>query len=73
MIGIPERSIVMSLYDAKEYSESRLILLNQKKDKLLNELDKIEIQIEMETQRLCMLNNPPKREDCCKCICCTDE
>lgn len=67
MHGLPERSIVMGIEEAKTYAESRLVVLNQKRDQLLNELDKIEIQIEMETQKLYMLNNPPKLECCCGC------
>lgn len=62
MIGLKEKSIVISLDEAKEYSKSRLIVLNQQKDRLLNELDKIDIDINMEMEKLSMMDNPPKDE-----------
>lgn len=62
MIGLKEKSIVISLDEAKEYSKSRLIVLNQQKDRLLNELDKIDININMEMEKLSMIDNPPKDE-----------
>lgn len=62
MIGLKEKSIVISLDEAKEYSKSRLIVLNQQKDRLLNELDKIDIDINMEMEKLAMMDNSPKDE-----------
>lgn len=62
MIGLKEKSVIISLDEAKEYSKSRLILLNQQKDRLLNELDKIDIDINMEMEKLSMMDNPPKDE-----------
>ena len=64
MIGLAEKSIVMGVDDARDYVNARIEVLNQKREELLDELTSIENQIQIETDKLFMLNNPPTTCNC---------
>lgn len=63
MMGLPERTIVMSCEEAKEYVSSKLVVLMQHREELQKELDNINEQIDIEMDKLEMLNNPPHVEE----------
>ena len=63
MVGLPERTIVISHEDAKEYVASKLMVLTQVRDGLQKELDSINEEIDIEMNKLEMLNNPPAIEE----------
>lgn len=56
-----EKSVVISLDEARDYSKSKLTILSQEKDRLLNELDKIDISIDMEMEKLIAIENDIKK------------
>lgn len=62
MMGLPERTIVMSCEDAKDYVDAKIETLCNRKDALLTELNNIDREIDQEMEKLYMLNNPPQKE-----------
>lgn len=60
MIGLPERTICMSCEDAKEYVKSKLVVLAQLKQELLEKLEEVDCEMQEELEKLEMLNNPPQ-------------
>lgn len=59
MIGMPEKTICMGLDEAMSYVQSRLIVLKQMEHDLQEKLEDVRSEIDIELDKLHMLNNPP--------------
>ena len=59
MFGLPQKSIVISMDEAKEYVQLKIERLTEEIDNTIAHLNNLQDELGAEIEKLAALNNPP--------------